>query len=130
MFTSTSTSTPTPAPGASMLFVIDVGNTNIVFGLYEGDRLREHWRLATDPARTAAEHGALCLELMSFVGIRREDLDAGIMSSVVPPMTATLQQMARRYFGFELTVVGPGIKTGMPILYDNPKEVGADRVVN
>jgi type III pantothenate kinase len=113
-----------------MLFVIDVGNTNIVLGLYEGDSLREHWRFATDPRRTSDEYGALCLQLMSLTGAPRERLTAGILSSVVPPMTAPMQQMARRYFGFDLLVVGPGIKTGMPILYDNPKEVGADRVVN
>jgi type III pantothenate kinase len=113
-----------------MLFVVDVGNTNIVLGLYEGERLREHWRLETDPRRTSDEYGALCLQLMALAGIDRAEITQGIMSSVVPPMTATFQELAQRYFSFELLVVGPGIKTGMPILYDNPKEVGADRVVN
>lgn len=113
-----------------MLLVIDVGNTNIVFGLYAGDSLREHWRAETDPERTADEYGVFCAQYLALAGIPRADIDAGIMSSVVPPMSHALVTMAQRYFGFELMQVGPGIRTGMPILYDNPKEVGADRVVN
>lgn len=113
-----------------MLFVVDVGNTNIVFGLYEGDTLREHWRVETDPGRTADEYGVLCCQFFALAGLPRDRVTAGILSSVVPPMTATLVQMAKRYFHLDLMVVGPGIKTGMPILYDNPREVGADRVVN
>ena len=113
-----------------MLFVIDVGNTNIVLGLYDDERLREHWRVETHAGRTADEHGALWCQFLDLAGIPREQVTAGILSSVVPPMTATLVQTAKRYFGKDLMVVGPGIKTGMPILYDNPREVGADRVVN
>jgi type III pantothenate kinase len=113
-----------------ILFVIDVGNTNIVLGLYRGETLTHHWRLQTEPERTADEYGILTLQLLELAGVGREEVRAGILSSVVPPMTATLQQMTQRYFNFELWIVGPGIKTGMPILYDNPKEVGADRVVN
>jgi type III pantothenate kinase len=113
-----------------ILFVADVGNTNIVLGLYQGEALGHHWRLETNAERTADEYGILVLQLFALAGVAREEVHAGILSSVVPPMTATLQQMSQRYFDFELLVVGPGIKTGMPILYDNPKEVGADRVVN
>ena len=113
-----------------MLLVIDVGNTNIVFGLYDGDVLREHWRAETNPERTADEYGVFCTQYLALSGIARAEVDRGIMSSVVPPMSHALVTMVRRYFGFELVQVGPGIKTGMPILYDNPREVGADRVVN
>jgi type III pantothenate kinase len=113
-----------------MLFVVDVGNTNIVFGLFDGDMLREHWRVETDPGRTPDEYGVFCCQYLNLRNVPRDRVTSGILCSVVPPMTATMQHMAKRYFGLELAVVGPGIKTGMPILYDNPREVGADRVVN
>jgi type III pantothenate kinase len=113
-----------------MLFVADVGNTNIVLGLFEGDKLCQHWRLETDPERTVDEYGILCIQLLAHAGVDVRQVTAGILSSVVPPMTATLKEMAHRYFGLDLMVVGPGIKTGLPILYENPREVGADRVVN
>jgi type III pantothenate kinase len=113
-----------------MLFVVDVGNTNIVLGLYDGEHLRDHWRLETDPERTSDEYGILCTQLIRHGGVEPADVRAGILSSVVPPMTALFQEMCHRFFRFEVMVVGPGIKTGMPILYENPREVGADRVVN
>lgn len=108
-----------------MLLLVDVGNTQILIGLYEDDELVDHWRLATNADRTSDEYSVL---IRQFIG----DVDAeGVaISSVVPRATAALRNMTRKYFGFEPVVVEPGTKTGMPILTDNPKEVGADRIVN
>lgn len=113
-----------------MLLVIDVGNTNTVFGAYEGDRLRHHFRLSTAQGRTSDEWGILVKELFDHAGIELSQLTAAICSSVVPPLQFTLDTMVRRYVGARPVFVGPGLKTGMPILYDNPREVGADRIVN
>lgn len=112
-----------------MLLAIDVGNTHTVLGLYRDHELTDHWRISTAPERTADELGVLLLNLMSTRG-RRPKVDAAILSSVVPPLTDTLVLMVERYFGARCRVVGPGLKTGMPILYENPREVGADRIVN
>jgi len=113
-----------------VLLAIDAGNTNIVLGVYEGPRLRGHWRLTTHRERTADEYGVLCRQLLALTTLRVEDIDAAILSSVVPPLTPVLEQMAERYFGRRPLLVEPGIRTGMPILYENPQEVGADRIVN
>jgi type III pantothenate kinase len=113
-----------------MLLVVDVGNTNVVVGLYEGDTLADHWRLATDPSRTADEYAILLTELLRHGGIDPKGIRDGILSCVVPPMVKTLEEVAQRAFRVSLVSVGPGVKTGMPILYDNPREVGADRIVN
>jgi len=113
-----------------MLLVIDVGNTNTVLGIYQGDRLLHDWRLTTSKSRTVDEYAMLVHELFGLSGLHFRDVDDVIISCVVPPMLGTLEGLCDRYFKIKPYVVGPGIKTGMPILYDNPKEVGADRIVN
>lgn len=113
-----------------MLLVIDVGNTNIVFGVYEDKKLINNWRIASEKNRTSDEYGLLFKQIFSHYGIGSEDIDSIIISSVVPPLMHTLQAMCIKYFNMEPLIVGPGIKTGMDIKYDNPKEVGADRIVN
>jgi len=113
-----------------LLLVIDVGNSNIVLGVYDGSTLIHDWRIATDKARTHDEYGILVNQLFRLSGIDPNSVDGIIISSVVPPLTGVLELLARNYFNTIPLVVGPGIKTGMPIHYDNPKEVGADRIVN
>lgn len=113
-----------------MLLVIDVGNTNTVFGAYRGTELVHHFRVETTSGRTADEYGILIKQLFGHAGIELSQLQATICSSVVPPMQFGLEQMVKRYLGHAPLFVGPGVRTGMPILYDNPREVGADRIVN
>ncbi|MDR3560012.1 MAG: type III pantothenate kinase [Negativicutes bacterium] len=113
-----------------MLLVFDVGNTNIVLGVYDGANLLYHWRISTDRQKTADEYGVLMNSLFTHRGFSLEDIKAAIISSVVPPLMAPLTRMCQRYFKVEPLVVGPGIKTGICIKYENPREVGADRVVN
>jgi len=113
-----------------MLLVIDVGNTNTVLGLYRGKELVRSWRLTTDKVRTVDEWALLIHELFSLSGLHFPDVDDVIISCVVPPLLNTLESFCNNYFKQTPLVVGPGIKTGMPIKYDNPKEVGADRIVN
>ena len=113
-----------------MLLAIDIGNTNIVLGLYQGKKLITHWRLATQAERTADEYGVILTQLVEHGGFRCEQISAIAVSCVVPPMLTTAQELAARFFDREPLIVGPGIKTGMPILYENPKDVGADRIVN
>ena len=113
-----------------MLLVFDVGNTNTVLGVYDGDKLLYHWRISTDRQKTADEYGVLIKNLFDHRGIALGQIKAGIISSVVPPLMAPLTRMSQRYFDIEPLVVGPGIKTGMSIKYENPREVGADRIVN
>lgn len=113
-----------------MLFVIDVGNTNIVLGVYQAKDLLCHWRISTDRQRTADEYGILIYNLFQHNKMDMNQIRSVIISSVVPPLTVPLQRMCARYFGDEPLVVGPGIKTGMRINYENPREVGADRIVN
>ncbi|MGD8374866.1 MAG: type III pantothenate kinase [Acidobacteriota bacterium] len=113
-----------------MLLVIDVGNTNTVLGVYDGDRLTHHWRLASVQDRTADELGALVRQLMGVAGASPAAIGAVAIASVVPPSLPALQHLSREVFGCEPLIVGPGVKTGMPILYENPQEVGADRIAN
>jgi type III pantothenate kinase len=117
-----------------MLLCIDVGNTNTVLGLYELDpgdgRLRDSFRVQTEKDRTGDEYGLQLKALFEFGGLRLSDVHDVIISSVVPPMAFPLEQMCRRFFGMRPLFVGPGLKTGMPVLYENPREVGADRIVN
>jgi len=113
-----------------MLLVIDVGNTNTVLGLYQGDELKRDWRLTTDESRTVDEYAMLIHELFGLSQLHFTDIDDVIISCVVPPMLNTLEGLCRDYFKQQPLVVGPGTRTGMPILYDNPREVGADRIVN
>ena len=113
-----------------MLLVIDVGNTNIVLGIFKDQELVDHWRVSTDRLRTTDEYGVLIRHLFYLNGVNSEEIDAIIISSVVPPVMPTLERMCQRYFGLTPLVIGPGVKTGMDIKYDNPREVGADRIVN
>lgn len=113
-----------------MLLAIDIGNTNIVLGLYQGKKLITHWRLATQSERTADEYGVLISQLIATEGYGSAAIAAVAVSCVVPPMLTTTQELARKIFRMEPLIVGPGIKTGMPILYENPRDVGADRIVN
>ena len=113
-----------------MLLAIDVGNTNIVLGVFRDDRLAHSWRLTTLRERTADELGILITSLCAHHGIARDDVSGIVLSSVVPPLTGTLLTMARDYFGRVPLNVEPGLDIGMPVLYENPAEVGADRLVN
>ena len=113
-----------------MLLVIDVGNSNTVLGIYRDGVLEHDWRVATDKYRTVDEYAMLIHDLFRLAGIAFDDLADVIISCVVPPMLNTLEGLCRQYCRLTPYVVGPGIKTGMPIQYDNPKEVGADRIVN
>ena len=113
-----------------MLLAIDVGNTNIVLGVFRGADLVHSWRLTTLRERTADELGILVSNLCTHYGISREEISGIVMASVVPPLTGTMMTMARDYFGRSPLNLEPGVNTGMPVLYDNPREVGADRVVN
>ncbi len=113
-----------------MLLAIDVGNTNTVLGVYDGKTLKAHWRVETSSRRTSDEYGILTLQLFAHAGLESRQITAVAVSSVVPPMQFALEKMSERYFHVRPMFVGPGVKTGMPILYDNPREVGADRVVN
>jgi len=110
------------------LLTIDVGNTQIVFGVYQGDSLLQHWRIQTNVGRTVDEYSVIFRSLLS--GPSSEDLRTAIVASVVPTVTGVIEDLCRRYLNLDLIVVSPGIKTGMPILYDKPQEVGADRIVN
>ncbi|MBH0158983.1 type III pantothenate kinase [Fictibacillus sp. 5RED26] len=113
-----------------MIFVFDVGNTNIVLGLYENDELKHHWRIHTSREKTEDEYGMLILDLFRHVNIHKEQIEGIIISSVVPPIMFALERMCVKYFNQRPLVVGPGIKTGLNIKYENPREVGADRIVN
>jgi len=113
-----------------LLLAVDIGNTHTVFGLFDGKTVRVDWRAETRVERSADEYAALLRVLIDLEGVRLRDIGAGIISSVVPPATAPLERFFVRYLGVTPVVVGPGIKTEMPILYENPREVGADRIVN
>lgn len=112
------------------LLAVDVGNTNTVLGVFRDGILEAHWRIQTIAERTSDELAVLLKTLLDMQGVPWRALDAGIISSVVPPAVFGLQRFFKTYCGGPALVVGPGIKTGMPILYENPREVGADRIVN
>lgn len=114
----------------TLLLVIDVGNTNIVFGIFKGKELMYDWRISTEKDRTSDEYGLLFEQILKYHGLNPGEISDVIISSVVPPLMHTLPAMCIKYFNMEPIVVGPGVKTGMDIRYDNPKEVGADRIVN
>lgn len=113
-----------------MLLVLDVGNTTTVIGVFEGEKLLTHWRVGTQRERTADEHGVLFKELLNNADLTADDIEGISISCVVPPLLSGLIELGRTYFEVESLVVGPGIKTGLPIHVDNPREVGADRIVN
>jgi type III pantothenate kinase len=113
-----------------MLFCIDIGNTNVVLGVTDKERILQHWRIRTEKEVTPDELGILVGNLFQSVGLSLNDIKDTIVSCVVPPLLNTIEEFSRRYFNINPMIVGPGLKTGMPIHYDNPKEVGADRIVN
>ncbi len=113
-----------------MLLTIDVGNTHTVLGVFNEEELVASWRVRTERERTSDELGVLFSNLFANSPVAMGSIDGVIISSVVPPMNNTLFNLCKRYFFTEPMFVGPGVKTGMPILYDNPREVGADRIVN
>lgn len=114
-----------------MLLAVDTGNTQTVLGLFDADLLVSNWRLATDAARTADEHALVVSHLLDLEGYRAEDAITGIaISSTVPTVTATLRAMTERWFPVPTVVLEPGVRSGVAILADNPKEVGPDRVAN
>jgi type III pantothenate kinase len=113
-----------------MLFCIDIGNTNVVLGVTDEKKILNHWRLRTEREITADEMGILVGNLFKANDIRIEDIKHIIVSCVVPPLLNTVEEFSWRYFHLKPMIVSPGLKTGMPIQYDNPKEVGADRIVN
>lgn len=113
-----------------MLLAIDIGNTNIVLGLFRERELVHHWRVGTRRDETSDEYGILLKNLFEVVGVPRSAVSGMIIASVVPPLQPVFEELARDYFQVAPVVVGPGIRTGMPVLYDNPREVGADRIVN
>jgi type III pantothenate kinase len=112
-----------------MLLAFDIGNTTIAVGLFRGKRLAKDWKIQTDRERTCDEYGVLILNLFQVAGTTPGRVSAVIISSVVPPLTPVFQAVSQKVFGVKPLVVGPGLKTGMPILYENPLEVGADRIV-
>ena len=113
-----------------MLLVVDVGNTQTHIGTFRDGTLHEHWRFATVRSSTADELGAALRALLGLRGVTFDLIDASIVSATVPQLRPEWTEMARRYLGHEMPVVGPGLRTGMPIRYDNPREIGPDRLVN
>ncbi|WP_338471292.1 type III pantothenate kinase [Niallia sp. XMNu-256] len=113
-----------------MIFVFDVGNTNTVLGVYEQDKLKFHWRIETNRSKTADEYAMTIKSLFEHENLSFSAINGIIISSVVPPIMTALENMCEKYFHIPPLIVGPGIKTGLNIKYDNPREVGADRIVN
>lgn len=114
----------------TLLLTIDAGNTHTSLGVHEGSEIRAHWKLTTRPEQTVDEYGILVRSLFAGSGIDPSRLRGVALASVVPPLTPVLVDLSRRYLGFEPLVIEPGVKTGLPILYDPPGDVGADRIVN
>jgi len=113
-----------------MLLVIDVGNTNVVLGVYRGKELVDFWRIGTDKEKTSDEYSVLIDQLFNYKGLDRRKVKDVIISSVVPDIMHSLENTVLKLFGVNPLVVGPGVKTGMNVKYDNPRQVGADRIVN
>ena len=113
-----------------MLLAFDVGNTNIVLGVFKDGNLIQNWRMETDYNKSADEYGMIINQLFSYEGLSIKEVRDIIISTVVPSILYTLQHLSRKYFNRRAIVIGPGIKTGLIVKYDNPKQVGADRIVN
>ena len=113
-----------------MLLAFDIGNTNIVLGVFDKRRLVQSWRLETDNNKSADEYGMVINQLFSYEHLSLEDIEDVIVSTVVPSVLFTIQHLSQKYFHRRAIVIGPGVKTGLFIKYDNPKQVGADRIVN
>jgi len=113
-----------------MLLALDVGNTHIVAGLFKGGKLVHHWRMASDGHKTEDEYGFLFLSMLNHVGVNVDSVEGGVIASVVPPLTPILEKMMKMYINVNPLVIGPGVKTGINVKYENPKEVGPDRIAN
>jgi type III pantothenate kinase len=113
-----------------MLLAVDIGNTNIALGVFEGETLRATWNVATDIDKTADEYAVLLLNLLPMEGLNLSDIDHVSIACVVPPLLTIFEELSQRYFNISPLIVGPGVKTGVRICTDNPREVGADRVAN
>lgn len=113
-----------------MILVIDIGNTNIVLGVYEGDKLLHNWRLSTSRQSTTDEYGVMIYNLFAMTKLSVADIEGVILSSVVPPIMHTMEMLCKKYLHKAPLIVGPGVKTGLNIRIENPREVGADRIVN
>ncbi|MGE5598557.1 MAG: type III pantothenate kinase [Bacteroidota bacterium] len=113
-----------------MILALNINNTHTLLGVFAGDRLLADWRVSTDRARTADEYGLLARNLFREAGLSPQEVEGIALASVVPPVTSVFVQMCRKYFQCDPIQVGPGVKTGLSIKYENPREVGADRVVN
>jgi type III pantothenate kinase len=113
-----------------MLLAIDVGNTHIVFGAYRAEHLQAHFRLSTNHRKTDDEYGVMLREMLHDAEVDASDIRVAVLASVVPPLTEVVRSMVKQRLGVDPLVVAPGVKTGMPVLYDHPREVGADRIVN
>jgi type III pantothenate kinase len=113
-----------------MLLALDVGNTNVTIGVYEGDSIRATWRLATDIERLADEYAVIILGLLRNEGIGPTAIHGAVMANVVPDLARVFEQLCERYFGTTPLIIGTGTRTGVKVLYENPREVGADRIVD
>lgn len=113
-----------------MILVVDVGNTNIVLGIYKGESLLHHWRISTNRSGTSDEYGMLISNLFQHAGLSIQDINSIIISSVVPPLMSVMEELCQTYLNRTPLIVGPGLKTGLNIRSENPREVGADRIVN
>ncbi|MCD8510377.1 MAG: type III pantothenate kinase [Bacillus sp. (in: Bacteria)] len=113
-----------------MILTMDVGNTNIALGVYNQSDLKYHWKVGTDASKTEDQYAMLIKDLFMHEGLNLRDVEGVIIASVVPQMMYSLEQMCKKYFNVSPMIIGPGIKTGLNIKYDNPREVGADRIVN
>jgi len=113
-----------------MILAIDIGNTNIVLGIIDKKKILNFWRIGTDKLKTSDEYGILIRNLFKYHNVKINDISGSIISCVVPALQGVFIESIKKYFKHDPVVVGPGIKTGMPILYKNPQEVGADRIVN
>lgn len=113
-----------------MIFVMDIGNTNVKAAVFEGSRLVKRWRCATDTTMTSDQYGIIMLDLFRYHGLRMEDIEGIMISSVVPSINYTIEHMCRDYFHIEPRLLVPGMKTGLNIKYENPRELGSDRIAN
>ena len=113
-----------------MLLAIDIGNSNVVFGVFDGDKIRDSWRVGTNTQITADEYAMIVKDLFGFAAIEFRQIDGVIISTVVPPLLPVMAEMARKYFHLDPLVVTNELKTGITLRYENPKEIGADRIVN
>lgn len=112
-----------------MLLAVDIGNTNIALGVFDGKNIIQHWKIRSEREKTSDEYEIILLNLLSLARLEVESIDSVIISSVVPPLTPVFESLSQDLLKAKPLVVGPGLKTGMPILYENPQEVGADRIV-